>query len=264
MARIRTIKPEFWVSEQIGNCSRDARLLFIGMWNFCDDQGVHPAKTMTLKAEVCPQDDDITSAKVAVWVQELVSVGLVAEFESEDCRYWHVTGWSKHQRIDRVTNKHPPPPESSSSPRRALDVHSTTARPRKGMEGKGLKATSVSPTADRPKRPNVPSPPFDTIRLAFNAKLPDLPRAKLVTAPRKRAMTTRWEWIFATPKDDGTPRATTADEALAWLDKFFEKANDNDFVMGRTPRSAAHQGWRCDIDYLLSDKGLAQVLEKTA
>jgi len=44
MARIRTIKPEFWVSEQVGECSPNARLLFIGMWNFCDDRGVHPAK----------------------------------------------------------------------------------------------------------------------------------------------------------------------------------------------------------------------------
>jgi len=34
MARIRTIKPEFWTAEQVMELSRDARLLFIGMWNF--------------------------------------------------------------------------------------------------------------------------------------------------------------------------------------------------------------------------------------
>jgi hypothetical protein len=49
MARIRTVKPEFWTSEQVMNCSRDARLLFIGMWNFCDDGGNHPASAKTLK-----------------------------------------------------------------------------------------------------------------------------------------------------------------------------------------------------------------------
>ena len=42
MARIRTIKPEFWTSEQVVDCSPTARLLFIGLWNFCDDGGVHP------------------------------------------------------------------------------------------------------------------------------------------------------------------------------------------------------------------------------
>ena len=30
-----------WTSEQIVECSPIARLLFIGMWNFCDDGGNH-------------------------------------------------------------------------------------------------------------------------------------------------------------------------------------------------------------------------------
>ena len=41
MARIRSIKPEFWTAEQVMECSPMARLLFIGMWNFCDDGGNH-------------------------------------------------------------------------------------------------------------------------------------------------------------------------------------------------------------------------------
>ena len=63
MARIRTIKPEFWTSEQVMECSPLARLLFIGVWNFCDDAGNHPMSAKTLKALVFP-GDDITSAKV--------------------------------------------------------------------------------------------------------------------------------------------------------------------------------------------------------
>ncbi len=43
MARIRSIKTEFWTAEQVMECSPIARLLFIGMWNFCDDGGNHPA-----------------------------------------------------------------------------------------------------------------------------------------------------------------------------------------------------------------------------
>ena len=48
MARIRSIKPQFWTSEQIADCSSNARLLFIGLWNFCDDCGVHPASPARL------------------------------------------------------------------------------------------------------------------------------------------------------------------------------------------------------------------------
>ena len=36
MARNRMIKPEFWSSETLMSISRDARLTFIGIWNFCD------------------------------------------------------------------------------------------------------------------------------------------------------------------------------------------------------------------------------------
>ena len=33
MARIRTIKPQFWINEELGTIPRDARLLYIGLWN---------------------------------------------------------------------------------------------------------------------------------------------------------------------------------------------------------------------------------------
>lgn len=156
MARIRTVKPEFWVSEQVAECSSSARLTFIGLWNFCDDQGVHPAKPKTLKAELYPMDD-ITASEVETWVGELLRAGLLAEFTaSEDGeRYWQVTGWNKHQKIDRPSCKHPaPPPPDSTSSRRAMLVESSTS-PRgtlveghppewKGKEGSGEKKRAKS------------------------------------------------------------------------------------------------------------------------
>lgn len=171
MARIRTIKPEFWVSEQIAECSTSARLLFVGLWNFCDDAGVHPAKPKTLKAELFPMDD-ITTGDVAGWMAELIKVGLVLEFEGGDGEnYWHVTGWAKHQKIDRPSVKYPsPPPERQRQIRRALvEAHpsgdisfaedstngleespNTRRGPPPGMEGKGKERRVVtSPTARR-------------------------------------------------------------------------------------------------------------------
>lgn len=122
MARIRSIKPEFWVSEQIAECSTNARLTFVGMWNFCDDQGVHPAKPKTLKAELYPMDD-LTAGDVEAWVRELIEVGLVREFQAPDDGeiYWHVTGWDRHQKIDRPSYKHPAPPSQDSASTRRAD-----------------------------------------------------------------------------------------------------------------------------------------------
>lgn len=112
MSRIRTIKPEFWTSEQVMECSPLARLAFIGMWNFCDDQGVHPASAKTLKAEVFPADD-ISAASVEAMVCEMIEHGLVLAYEAQGKAWWYVTGW-KHQLIKNPSAPKYPPPESGS------------------------------------------------------------------------------------------------------------------------------------------------------
>jgi hypothetical protein len=112
MARIRTIKPEFWTSEQILDLSLPARLLFIGLWNFCDDNGVHPASARVLKARVFPADD-ITIAQVDGLIRELITQGLLMEYSAEDASWWYVTGWSRNQVINRPSaSKYPKPPPS--------------------------------------------------------------------------------------------------------------------------------------------------------
>lgn len=106
MARIRTIKPEFWTSDQVMSVSRDARLLFIGMWNFADDAGNQPANTKTIKALVFP-GDDLSEGQIYDLVEELLGVGLLDTYEA-DCRwYWNIPTWKKHQRIDQPTYRHP-------------------------------------------------------------------------------------------------------------------------------------------------------------
>jgi hypothetical protein len=125
MARIRSIKPEFWVSEQIVECSPMARLMFIGMWNFCDDYGIHPASEKRLKMEIFPSDD-ITSDQIRGFVNELIAAGLILEYEVDNRRYWQVTGWGKHQRPESKTGLYPQPSgELGSKVRRKCDERST-------------------------------------------------------------------------------------------------------------------------------------------
>lgn len=155
MARIRSIKPEFCVSEQLAECSTTARLVFVLMWIFCDDQGIHPAKPKTLKAEIFPMDD--TSAEqVQGFVNELIKAGLIFEYSIESESYWKVTGWERHQKIEKPSAKYPRP----------IDDHSPTA-PRlfddssppegKGKEGKGKEGES--PNGRQPRLRKTPMPP---------------------------------------------------------------------------------------------------------
>lgn len=133
MPRIRTTKPEFWSSEQVFFCSRDARLLFIGLWNFCDDAGIIPASPLGLKAKVFPADE-LGKSEIKTWIGELIQNGLVVEYSVDNKTYWQVTGWKNHQKIDRPNYRYPasnacnPIDEHSTSTRRAIDDQSTTTR----------------------------------------------------------------------------------------------------------------------------------------
>lgn len=133
VARIRTIKPDFWTSEQVLECSTNARLLFIGLWNFCDDSGRHVLSPKTIKAQVFP-GDDISLENVRGMLDELSRNGLIELYSVEGKEYFQVTGWH-HQRIDKPQSpKHPGPvPDNSKNGRGTFGV----GKDRKGKDRKG-------------------------------------------------------------------------------------------------------------------------------
>jgi len=135
MSRIRTIKPEFWSSPQIVGLTMPARLLFVGLWNFCDDGGRHPVGSRRLRMEVFP-GDDFSVEDINLMVTELIDAKLIVAYQVDDEWYWQVTGWH-HQKIDRPTYRFPIPPQDvlSTSTRLALDEPSPPEG--KGRESKG-------------------------------------------------------------------------------------------------------------------------------
>ncbi len=143
MARYRTIKPEFWTSEQVVECSLEARLLFIGLWNFADDGGVIPQSNKSLKMKIFPADD-YTSETIRIMLDELSSNGLIELYEVGESRYIRVIAWH-HQKIDKPTFKFPQPcGEVPRDKQHYLDMCSTSARrgltPGKERKGKELKS----------------------------------------------------------------------------------------------------------------------------
>lgn len=143
MARIRTIKPEFWASEQIMECKPLTRLMFIGVWNFCDDAGIHPASAKTIKALVFP-GDDITSTDVQDMLDELSANDLIALYEVDGKRYLRVQGWN-HQKIDRPTYKYPKPRALLDEPSPSDPLPLTPVKEGKGKGGKGSTHTQGAP-----------------------------------------------------------------------------------------------------------------------
>jgi len=107
MARIRSIKPQFWTSEQVAECSPNARLLFIGLWSFSDDGGVHPANSARVKMEVFPSDS-FSRDDISALINELITVDLLSYYLVDGRGYWRVSGWN-HQKIDQPTYYYPGP-----------------------------------------------------------------------------------------------------------------------------------------------------------
>ncbi len=133
----------------------------------------------------------------------------------------------------------------------------------------------LQPVADEPslnrqepsgRRKPAKSPvcPYVEIIAAYHDLLPELPRVRVLESKgRTKALDEFWTWLLASTKVDGTRRASTAIEALAWIRAFFERARNNDWIMGRVARSATHEDWEADLDYLVTDRGRTRVLEKT-
>lgn len=154
MARIRSIKPEFFTSEQVVECSTSARLLFIGLWCFCDDAGIHPASAKRAKMEVFP-GDDLSNSDVEGMIEELKASGLLLEFEVENQRFWKVTGWERHQKIDRPSYRYPTPDrgefvdDSVDTQRVIDDDHPPESSRVEGSRGENHKGYSHTPQASK-------------------------------------------------------------------------------------------------------------------
>ena len=100
MPRNRIIKPDFWADEKICKISPLARLLFIGIWNFCDDIGVCRASAGFLRSQIF-QHDDIDTKKVSSLISELNKNNRIKIVEFNGESFLWVNNFSKHQKIDK-------------------------------------------------------------------------------------------------------------------------------------------------------------------
>lgn len=102
MARIRTIKPEFWTDEKIVSLPYVARLFFIGLWNFADDYGALQDKPEQLKLLVMPSEKGIDSFQI---IDLLNSSDLIERYidDETDSSFLLIKNWSSHQKVDHPT-----------------------------------------------------------------------------------------------------------------------------------------------------------------
>lgn len=167
MARIRTIKPEFFTSSDITKLTPLARLFYVSLWCEADREGLLKWDVDTLKQRYLPADQvDIEELSI-----ELCSRGLIAIYVDEDGReYAHIPSFKEHQVINnRESDSTLVARVKVASPR--VQAEGKEGRERKGKEGKGtLSAFAPGDEEKNPpesKKPKLEDEDFERAFAAF-------------------------------------------------------------------------------------------------
>lgn len=237
MARIRTIKPDFWTDEKLTECSLSARLFFIGTWNFADDNGNLVRSSKKLKMQIFPADH-IDSEQL---VLELIEIGVLVEYEVKGEKYLHIRGFKRHQVINRPSKTGLPEPtflegidDSSVSTHGVI----TDGREGKGREGKGKEL-----------KPFVPSDagdqcPHQQIIGLYHEVLPMCPRVRDWTTARATQLRARWN------EDKNR-------QSLDYWRRFFDYVKTCDFLVGKAGRDP----FFADLEWLTKSGNFTKVRE---
>lgn len=140
MARIRTIKPEFFTSEDICSISPLSRLFYVSLWCEADKEGRLDWKPRTFKLRYFPGDD----CDINAMAKELIDAGLIVTYEVDGVMYAEIPTFKTHQIINnRESDSSRPSRHFDASPTRESGKEGKEGRERKGREGKGISAHAL-------------------------------------------------------------------------------------------------------------------------
>jgi len=175
--RIRSVKPEFWKDERLLALPRDARLLYIALWNEADDAGRLRGRRDYLRGQLFPCDP-------GPWFDRsldlLIEAGRVVPYDVDGLHFAYIPTLRVHQRVNRPTESRLPAPpdvvshhgaltEPSVSPHVSFPSSRGSTDPRAlvglepvvGTQGSGTQGSGTPPPV-APGEPTVPGAPPPT------------------------------------------------------------------------------------------------------
>lgn len=219
MARIRTIKPEFWSDERLSELPEATHMLAAAILNFADDDGYFNANPSLIKAGCFPLREP--SVSIHDSLTALANIGFLRLGTGSDRRrYGHIVSFKKHQRINRATESRirvlDITWDYSVSPHVVLSESSLleqgTGNREQGNKGTGNKEPQERETKE------IPDPNFDNRVEAFWPEVEaehrkanptgrppalDIHRKRLMSAALnqfdKSRILTAWKWVLTSP-----------------------------------------------------------------
>lgn len=151
MARIRTVKPEFFRHEALYEAERDAglplRLAYVGLWTSADREGRFRWSPRALKLDCLPYDDvDFSRVLDALWTR-----GFIVKYSVDGVEYGAIPSWAQHQVINNreTASTIPEFNENNTLTREArVDDAKVTRLVQVQGEGKGKEGKGNEPDAD--------------------------------------------------------------------------------------------------------------------
>jgi hypothetical protein len=277
VARIRTIKPEFWKHEDLSDLPEATHMLAGALLNMADDEGYFNAKPALVKAECSPLREPSVSIQDSLGA--LAKIGYLQFFAGSDGkRYGRVVKFDDHQRVNRPTPSKIKPlcnlTEPSVSPHAQLSEASPPER--KGKEGKGTgKGKEISPTAQE----TPPASPGQLVLAVDNTRTPQSEVSKedrivdlvlklyheLLPACRKVAV-----------KNPKLRKKILAGDKLAvktirelglkvthseFWEAFFGECQDDDWLRGDRP-NPHNPKWKQNLGTLLEEERFAEITNR--
>jgi hypothetical protein len=243
MPRIRSIKPEFFLDEDLARLAPMDRLVFIGLWCQADREGRIEDRPGRLKVQVAPYDE----VDMKAVLDRLVAAGFLVRYTVEGRAYIQVRTFLRHQRPHKTEQPSvlPPLDNGTRTVVTPLSNGSSTVGERSGMEegmeeGKGKEEKSQTCPQERTAASKkLDLPPF---ALLWNEKVAGSP------------LKTIRVW---TAKRDRVVKARLAEEGdLGLWGLAMEHLAASPHHRGENDR-----GWVADVDFLLQAEQYAKWLD---
>lgn len=250
MARNRVIKPKFWDDAKIGRLTRDARLLYIGLWNFSDDIGVVIGNSIWLKSKIFPYDQ-IQIQQFEKWMNELVINGFICLLSYKGERFIYLPNFTRHQVINK------PNYEDLNIPKLLIDNakdeiteqsrNTTVSFTEQYVTKIEIEREEEYPPYNSPQGEEVPSESDESDKINYNALMDTfnkmfegkLPKITAMTDKRKKAV-----------------KARSSEHGKKAIMDVLDNVCQSSFLLGHN-----NQNWSCDFDWIFRPTNFIKILE---
>lgn len=237
MARIRTIKPEFFRHHRLYLAEKETglplRMAFAGLWTAVDREGRFKWKPAELKLDCLPYDD----IDFGLILDALAKNNFVVSYKVGEKRFGYIPSWSEHQVINKreAASQLPDPNGENAS----MCVHSTKHVPAHGeREGKGREKEGNTPLTPQGAEPDEI---YEAVEMWNSmAAKHNLPEVQKFTEKRKRSLKRRLA-------DCGGLHGWSA---------ACERVADTPGLLGKGNRS-----WKINFDFMVSESGFTKLME---